>query len=69
MEPKLAPNSKELLLNQAELTFHGLHSAKLTTFDFFKTLTDMHDTLRQCDGGSAEFVCQHFANCDDDPWV
>lgn len=58
---------KELLLNQAELTFHELHKAKLTSFDFFKQLTDMHDD--QC--GSMEFAYQkyHHQNGNDDPWV
>ena len=66
-EARLTPatDDKDLLLNQAEITFHELHMKKLTTFDFFKTLTDMHETH---DSGSVEF-CQHFMNGEDDPWV
>lgn len=65
-------SDKDLLLNQAEITFHELHMAKLTTFDFFKKLTDMHDRLHEhC--GSAEFACNkhHFMNSgdDDEQWV
>lgn len=63
-------NDKDLLLNKAEITFHELHMAKLTTFDFFKKLTDMHEML---DGhcGSTELICNkhHFMSGEDDPWV
>lgn len=72
---KIAPASdKDLLLNQAEITFHELHTAKLTTtFDFFKTLTDMHDMLHHDDHcASTDFGCHSRHRCyddDDDVWV
>lgn len=71
VELKVAPASdKNLLLNKAEITFHELHMAKLTTFDFFKKLTEMHEMLHD---GSTEFAynkCNHFMSGDDDAlWV
>lgn len=76
-EPKIAPASnKNLLLNKAEITFHELHKAKLTTFDFFKQLTEMHEMLQHDDhcGTAAANVTafskyHHFMCGDDDPWV
>lgn len=75
MELKVAlAIDKDLLLNQAEITFHELHMAKLTTFDFFKKLTDMHERLHDKHCGSTDFAYNrhHFMNAgddDDDPWV
>lgn len=73
MELKVAPD-KNLLLNKAEITFHELHMAKLTTFDFFKKLTEMHEMLHHDDQcGSTEFTfnkCHHLVSAgEDDPWV
>lgn len=60
------------MLNQAEITFHELHTAKLTTFDFFKTLTDMHEMLHDDHCASTEFAFNKYhlmSGDDDDPWV
>lgn len=75
VEAKAAHGSdKDLLLNHAELTFHELHMEKLTTFDFLKQLTDMHEMLHHDDNCEpTEFCysnCRHrFVTGDDDPWV
>lgn len=72
MELKIAPaTDKDLLLNKAEITFHDLHMAKLTTFDFFKKLTDMHEMLHDDNCGSTELAYNkhHFMSGEDDPWV
>lgn len=77
-ELKIAPaGDMNLLLNQAEITFHELHKAKLTTFDFFKQLTEMHETLHHddhCGTATADFTAfskyHHFMCGDeDDVWV
>jgi cobyrinic acid a,c-diamide synthase len=67
---------KNLLLNKAEITFHELHKAKLTTFDFFKQLTEMHEMKHDDNCGTAAanlttFSKYHHFMCgdDDDPWV
>lgn len=73
---KIAPASDmNLLLNKAEITFHELHKSKLTTFDFFKQLTEMHEMLQHGDfcgtaavnvGKYHKFMC---SDDDDDVWV
>lgn len=72
LELKIVPtNDKVLLLNKAEITFHELHMAKLTTFDFFKKLTDMHETVHDehCSTEIAYNSKHHFMSGEDDPWV
>lgn len=70
MESKIAPaGDKNLLLNKAEITFHELHKAKLTTFDFFKHLTEMHEMLHDDHCGSASTYHNFMYDDDDDVWV
>jgi hypothetical protein len=58
-----------LLLNKAEITFHELHKAKLTTSDFFKHLTEMHEMLHDDHCGSASAHHHFIYDDDDDVWV